>query len=248
MQIPVAQLTLFGTLAVLLTLGGGAIPLLKTWKEDHLHNFVSFSAGILLGTAFLHLMPDVIGMASPLVIGSCILGSFLTLFILEKFIMLHPCEETHCDYHTMGVAAFVGMMIHTFFDGFALGASLLVSGLGWVVFIAIMIHKIPSSFALASILKKAKWSNARILGFIFIFGLIIPIGALASVTILRSAGESAIGVALALSLGIFLYISTSDFLPEVHRAHDRRFKNLTAFLLGIAVMAFLAFFSPFEIH
>jgi len=191
-------------------------------------------------------MPDTIGKASPLIIGVCIMGSFLFLFILEKFIMLHPCEETHCDYHTMGFAAFVGMLIHTFFDGFALGASLFVPGLGWVVFAAIMIHKIPASFALASILKKGNWSTTRILFFIFIFGLIIPIGALTSTYLLKYLGGQAIGIALALSLGIFLYISTSDFLPEVHRAHDRRFKNLAAFLIGVALMTVLAFVSPFD--
>lgn len=246
MQLPIGQIILFGSLAVILTFLSGVIPLLKIWKEDHLHTFVSLSAGVLIGTAFLHLMPDAIGKTSPLALGLCILGSFLFLFILEKFIMLHPCEETHCDYHTMGMAAFVGMLIHTFFDGFALGSSLFVSGLGWIVFIAIMTHKIPSSFALASILKKGNWSNQRILLFIFIFGLIIPVGALASVTLLRAIGEEAVGIALALSLGIFLYISTSDFLPEVHRAHDRRFKNLAAFLCGVALMAALAFLSPFH--
>src|SRR3989338_4603437 len=124
------SLVTFGLLAILLTLLGGAIPLLRRWKEDHLHTFVSFSAGVLIATAFLHLMPDAISRGNPLWVGFCILVSFLFLFILEKFIMLHPCEETHCDYHTMGMAAFAGMLTHTFFDGFALGSALMVPGLG----------------------------------------------------------------------------------------------------------------------
>lgn len=244
------NLATFGTLAILLTLLGGAVPLLRHWKEDHLHTFVSFSAGVLIATAFLHLMPDAISRGNPLWVGFCILVSFLFLFILEKFVMLHPCEETHCDYHTIGVAAFAGMLTHTFFDGFALGSALMVPGLGGrpglgsVVFFAIMAHKIPSSFALASILRKAKWSRRKILLFIFIFGSIIPLGALVSVSLLKSIGDQAVGVALALSLGTFLYISTSDFLPEVHRAHDRRFKNLAAFLGGIVLLALMAFLLP----
>lgn len=238
------QLLLFSLLAVVLTLAGGSIPLLKAWKEDHLHSFVCFSAGVLLSTAFLHLLPDALERAEARNVGACILLSFLFLFILEKFIMLHPCEETHCDYHTMGKAAFVGMLIHTFFDGFALGASVLVKNLGSVVFLAIMAHKIPSSFSLASILKAAKWSTGKIVFYIFIFGFVIPVGAYTSNSLLHLVGEKTIGIALSLSLGTFLYISTSDFLPEVHRAQNRRLKNLASFVLGIALMAGLAYVLP----
>lgn len=238
------QILILGSIATGLTLLSGAIPLLSLWKDDHLHSFVSFSAGVLLATAFLHLLPDALERTPPFQVGVAILLSFVFLFILEKFIMLHPCEETHCDYHTVGIAAFVGMTIHTFFDGFALGTALFVENLGWLVLLAIMAHKIPSSFSLASILKKAQWKTARILVFIFIFGLIIPIGALISSTVLKSIGDQAIGIALGLSLGTFIYIATSDFLPEVHRAQSQRLKNLFSFLLGIFLMALLVFLLP----
>lgn len=239
-----SQFIVYSLLAVSLTLASGAIPLLRTWKEDHLHTFVSFSAGVLMATAFLHLLPDAIRRGNPMTIGSAILASFLLLFILEKFVMIHPCEETHCDYHTMGLAAFVGMLIHTFFDGLSLGSALFVEGLGFVVFVAIMAHKIPSSFALASILKKGKWSSSRILLFIFLFGLTIPLGAMASFSFLHYVGEQAEGLALALSVGTFLYIATSDFLPEVHRSQNRRLANLSSFLAGILLMVILAFVFP----
>lgn len=247
MPLFVGPILFYGLLSVLLTLLGGVIPLVRPWKEDHLHSFVSFSAGVLMATAFLHLLPDAIRLGEPRLIGLGILSSFLVLFILEKFIMIHPCEETHCDYHTMGIAAFIGMLVHTFFDGFALGASFFVPGLGVVVFFAIMAHKIPSSFALASVLKKGKWSGRRIVLFIFLFGLTIPLGALASLTLLKQIGGHAVGMALALSLGTFLYISTSDFLPEVHRSLERRFNNLASFMLGIVLMSLLAFV-PFIHH
>lgn len=235
------QFILAGLLAVILTMAGGSIPVIRKWKEDHLHSFISFSAGVLLSTAFIHILPDAIHGSDPFLIGLCILASFLFLFILEKFIMLHPCEESHCDYHTIGIAAFVGMSIHTFFDGFALASAFFVKGLGWVVFFAIMAHKIPASFSLAVILKKGGWSTLRILFFIFIFGLIIPFGAFTSHYIIKSIGDQAVEIALALSLGTFIYISTSDFLPEVHRAHSSRLKNLISFLSGIVLMTILAF-------
>ncbi len=238
------QAVIFSAIAIVLTLISGYLPLLSHWKDDHLHGFVSFSAGVLIATAFLHILPEAIQKGSPSEIGGCILFSFLFLFILEKFIMLHPCEETHCDYHTMGLTAFVGMTIHTFFDGFALGASILIPGLGTVVFFAIMAHKIPASFSLASILKKASWSSKKIMLFMFLFSLVIPLGTFAAVEFLHNLDPKFIGRALALSLGTFIYISTSDFLPEVHRAHSRRFKNLSFFLCGIILMWGIFYFLP----
>lgn len=238
------QLLFYSITAVVLTMASGLIPLMGRWKNDHLHSFVSFSAGVLLSTAFLHILPDALEKTDPHKAGVSILLSFVFLFILEKFIMVHPCEESHCDYHTMGKAAFVGMLVHTFFDGFALGAALIIDGLGDMVFLAIMAHKIPSSFSLSSILKKGGWKNSKIAVYILIFGLVIPAGALTSHTILRDVESGVVGIALALSLGTFIYISTSDFLPEVHRAHSHRIKNLVSFLAGIALMTALAFLLP----
>lgn len=240
----IPQLLTFTFASVLLTVGVGVIPLLKHWKEDHLHSFVSFSAGIMMATAFLHMMPDTIERANPHIIGPCILGSFVFLFLLEKFVMIHPCEESHCDYHTIGLASFAGMITHTFFDGLALGSAMLVPKLGPIVFIAIMAHKIPSSFALASILKKARWQNSSIVLFLLFFSLTIPAGAFCSLTFLSSVGEDITGVALALSLGAFLYVATSDFLPDVHRHEEHRLRNLLYFFAGIAVIAITVFYVP----
>lgn len=234
----------FGFFSISLNLLAAMVPLVKHWKDEHLHGFVSFSAGVLLATAFLHLLPEAMEKGTPHTTGVYILASFLFLFILEKFVMIHPCEEVHCDYHTVGLAAFVGMMIHTFIDGLALGTALFVPGLGQLVFFAIMAHKIPSSFALASVLRKARWKTANVLLLIAVFGMMIPAGALASQTLLSQIGDKATGAGLALSLGTFLYISTSDFLPEVHRSLERRFQNLVGFLIGIFLVGLLTWFIP----
>ncbi|MBX7149169.1 ZIP family metal transporter [bacterium] len=234
-----SQFFVYGILAVSLTLISGAIPLLNRWKDDHLHGFVSFSAGVLIAIAFVYMLPETMEHLPADKAGLCILGSFLLLFIIEKFVMLHPCEESHCNYHTVGLTAFFGMLTHTFFDGLILGASLLVPHLAPLVFFGIMAHKIPSSFALGSILRKAGWPSVKIILFLLVFGSVIPAGAFTSHYLLESVQGPGVGIAFALSLGTFLYISTSDFLPEVHRAHNRRFHNLVFFLIGIVVMVAL---------
>ena len=43
-----------------------------------------------------------------LVFGAWMMAGFLLLLVLERFMMVHACEEHGCDYHTVGLAAFVG--------------------------------------------------------------------------------------------------------------------------------------------
>jgi zinc and cadmium transporter len=228
-------------LTFLLTVVVGLIPILRDWKQNHLHHFVSFSAGVLIATAFLHILPEAVhNSLSGEWMGVGILAGFLFLFVLEKFIMIHPCEETHCDYHNIGIAAFVGIGLHSVFDGIAMGTSFFSPALVNVLFFAIIVHKMPSSFALASLLKAAQWRPRKILIAIVLFSLIIPVSAVLSVMLLFKLPAAIESFTLNFALGSFLYIATSDFLPEIHRRHAQKAKNLLAFLLGVTVMGLLA--------
>lgn len=218
----------------------GAIPAMRHWHENHLHHFVSFSAGVLIATAFLHILPEAVENSPPQALGVGIIAGFLFLFIMEKFIMIHPCEETHCNYHTLGLSAFIGIGLHSMFDGVAMGSSFLVPDLVQPVFFAIIVHKMPSAFALTSLLKSAHWSHGRILALLTAFSLIIPVTAVLTAALFLRMPVTIGGHAMNFALGSFLYIATSDFLPEIHRRGDQKTKNFIAFLLGVVVMGALA--------
>jgi len=220
---------------VLFALIGGIIPLFYASKPGRLRNFLGFSAGVLLGAAFFHLLPESmekIGFLS----SRYLLAGFLTLFILEKFVAIHACEILDCESHTMGAAAFVGFSIHNLIDGITLGASWSVPSLAPAVVFAISAHKVPSSMALSSILtaEKYKWNTVIILT--IIFAAMIPIGAVLSSFFIGIGSASLLGIALAFSAGTFLHISVSDILPEVHRADSLRYPTLVALIIGLGSM------------
>ena len=84
------SLWLYSAIIVVVTWAGGIIPLYRPWRQSTLHLFVSFGAGVLLGVAFLHIIPEATAMIQanaglPLLLG------FLFLYVLEKFIMVHSC-------------------------------------------------------------------------------------------------------------------------------------------------------------
>jgi zinc and cadmium transporter len=218
-----------------ISLVGGVAPLVRTWAREKLTLLVSAGAGVLLGAAFVHMLPlsaESLGHAA----GLPILAGFLAIFVLEQFFLVDPTEEVGCEVHSFGFAAFLGITFHSLIDGVAVGSSLIVPNLAPPVFLAIVIHKIPAAFSLCSILLLAGYTRGRALLHICGFSTATPIGAILSYLFLRGLNEEVIAVAIGVSAGSFLAIATSNLLPQLHREDAPRGASLAFFLVGIAVM------------
>ncbi|MDP6461485.1 MAG: ZIP family metal transporter, partial [Gemmatimonadota bacterium] len=127
-------------ITVLFTLAGGLAPLAREWPRATLRLLLAFGTGVLLGAAFTHMIPEAVGLLGPDV-GPPVLAGFLLIYVLERFVMVHPCEEEGCAFHRMGVAAFIGITVHSLIDGLALGAAVAIPELSWAVAAAIILHK-----------------------------------------------------------------------------------------------------------
>lgn len=220
----------------LITLLGGWLPTVQTWSKQTFHMVISFCAGILLGAVFFHVLPEIAPVLGTQLGGPVLVG-FLLIFILEKFLMVHPCEEGECDYHKIGVAAYIGIGFHSLLDGLAIGAGSMLD-LSMVIILAVMLHKFPAALALSSLLVKAgEFTPKKILVYMFVFALATPLGALGAYFFLQSMDAHFVAVALGVSAGSFLYIAVGDLLPTVHEEHDKRYRNLVCLCLGIASMA-----------
>ncbi len=253
---------------------GGSLPLIGRIGRSDLG--LSFSAGVMLGAAFLHMLPEAVEEAGPVASPFVIVG-FLLLYLLERFVLIHVCAEpgpnarlsaagegtlhahpghahdlahehphtgdlhledgTGCDVHTLGMAAFVGMSLHTLVDGFALGAASVDAGLGLLVFLAILAHKVPNSFSLSAILRAEGYSRGKALAMNAAFALMVPAGA-GLYVIARQVvhTEAFTAYALAASAGTFLHLSLSDILPDLHRRGGSKALLTGALLAGVALM------------
>jgi len=232
------SLALYTSLIALAIFTGGIVPTFKHWHQHRLPVLLSLGAGIMLGSGFFHLMPEAYEILGKSV-GMYILLGFLFLYFIEKFITVHICEVLDCEVHHLGVAAFVGIAIHTLSNGIALGSGLLVPGLGVVVFLAVVAHKAPEAFSLTSVLMHSSLSRSKII-FVHLFTLsMIPLGAILAYYVVGTQNNALIGKALAFSTGTFLHISLSDLLPEVHKHSHSKYLSFAAFLFGLALMWFL---------
>ena len=140
-----------------------------------------------------------------------------------------------------GVA--VGLVLHSTIAGVALAAKLksdtagdIAAWPGVAVFIGIVLHKPFDSMTLLTLMSAGTWSTRARHLVNAIFALAVPMGAVLFFLGTSVMGDTwFLGVALAFSTGVFLCVSLSDLLPELHfHTHDR-IKLSVALLLGLAL-------------
>jgi zinc transporter ZupT len=216
---------------------GGIVPLLRNWSHAALQTLISLSAGIILGVLFLDLLPAV-SSHTPYFYPAALAG-FLLLFVLEKFVVIHPHETEELAGRRSGLAAYVGISLHSLLDGLALGSTAMVPALAPPVLFAILAHKIPDSFSLTSILTYFGYQRRRTLLLLILFSLLTPLGGVIALLALRGSSETALGLPLGVASGTFLFIATSDLLPHTHEHREGRFRNLLAVIVGIGLIALL---------
>ncbi len=229
-----ASLALYLPTLIFISLVGGFLPLLKELSQKTLALLLSFSAGVLLGAVFFHMIPEA-GRILDDSLGWAVLGGFLLIFVLERFVFVHACEERDCDIHQMGIPAFLGISLHSLLDGIALGAGLLIPQLGPVVLLAVIIHKMPDGISISSILLTAGWSRRNVGVLNLLFSLTTPLGALIAYLFLSTVAEESVALAIGISAGTFLAIATADILPQVHRIDERNPMTLIFLLGGLGV-------------
>lgn len=245
---------------------GAAIPFVFPALRARTGVLLSFAAGVMLGAAFFHMLPEALHESSPAVL-SWTLGGFLFLFLLERYVLVHFCkEEPSCEVHgtlvpaeghahgdghhhhaTVGTAAFVGMTLHTLADGFALGTAIEI-GVGTSVFLAILFHKLPSTFSLSAILLQERSAARRALLLSGLTTLALPVGAAIYFFLARRLDQDFSGPALAFSAGTFLHLAVADLIPDLHRSRERRLLLSVALLVGVATMWVLGEIGPAHSH
>ncbi|MBI3292069.1 MAG: ZIP family metal transporter [Elusimicrobia bacterium] len=223
-------------LAFIVTLLGGTVPFLrKEWARSYLWRFLAFGSGVLLGVAFLHLLPAAFRAGSYAGLG--LLVAFLSLFALEGVTMIHACPEfmEECPIHLVGYAALSAMSLHGLLDGLAIAVGFRnTAALGSVISLAVIWHKFSDGLTLSGLLLGTDYTQRKRLLLMQVLALSTPIGALGSYWLTFSLSGGLLSLLLGLVAGMFLYIGAADILPRIHRVRD--LGCLIFLLTGVAVV------------
>ncbi len=227
-------------------LGGSLVVLRRQWPRRIQEYLLALSAGFILALVFLELVPESIarvGLEAPLYM----LGGYALLHFFEHTIVghLHFGEETHHEVMVSKVASlstFVGLLIHAFFDGFAISAGMQFDFyLGLLIFFAVLLHKIPEGLTIATVMLAAEHKRRTALLASAAVGVATMIGVV-SVFFLADINERIVGLAFAFSAGIATYVGASDLVPEINHSKNRIipvmvFAGMLLFYIGTLLLS-----------
>lgn len=132
-------------------------------------------------------------------------------------------------------AAVVGLALHSFVEGAALGAAAQVDDRAAIMaLLAIFLHKLPEGFSLAAVVLAATESDTLALLATAFVGAATVLGAWGSF-VWASAASLTPGALLGIAAGSFLYVGCTDMLPSVLRKNG----SIFLVLVGAALVYLL---------
>ena len=232
----------------------GAISVLAAaWLSKALHTgalsqMVSLSAGLLLGTAILHLIPEALESQPDFpVLARTMLIGLLVFFLLEKFSVLRHSHHHEGDGHNHGhghdraaagpggLLILVGDSIHELAVGVMIAAALMVDiRLGWITAIAIAAHEVPQKLGDFIVLVNAGLSRGRAIAYIVLAGAAAMVGGVVAYFAL-SQSQDWLPHIVVLAAASFIYIALVDIVPALHRRDSRRETAIQVLLLLLGV-------------
>jgi zinc and cadmium transporter len=196
---------------------------------------IAFSAGGLIGGAFLHLLPEALEQSNnPNIFIYVILG-FILFFILEKYLHWRHCHKGTCDIHAFTYLNLIGDGIHNFSDGLVIAASFVVSiHFGVITTLVIIFHEVPQEIGDFGVLVYGGFHKAKALAYNFVFALTCVIGTIVGYYLSENIKNFSLYL-LPITAGGFIYIAACDLIPELHKEPDlkRAAFSMLAFLCGI---------------
>lgn len=237
----------------------GVLPFLlhKEVNKQVLIFLLSMSVGVLLATVFMDFLPEVFSHTYTLGTVLWILGGFVVMFVLEKFVHWHhskKCESHehvgHGHAYSIAPINIIGDGIHNFLDGLVIAASYAANvGLGISATIAIIFHEIPQEIADMGVLLYAGLSKTRAILYNLLSAFAAIIGTLIGVWLIGTTGWLT-GSILPFAAGNFIYIAAANLTPQLHRHCGLKdaILHVFAMCLGVALIALLVVYGPAHGH
>ena len=194
-------------------------------------SLVSLSAGILLGTSLLHVLPEAFehNQAEPQALFATLLAGLLFFWLLEKaelYRHVHHHEGDGHDHHHHfdaqqagrgGFSVLVGDSIHNFCDGVIIAAAFLAdTQLGVVTALAIVAHEVPQEAGDYIVLLNAGFSRRKALLFNALSGLAAVAGGVLGYFVV-GPWQVLFPYLLVLASSSFIYIAVADLLPQLQQ-------------------------------
>ncbi|MBN2142883.1 ZIP family metal transporter [Candidatus Woesearchaeota archaeon] len=222
---------------------GSAIGVLTPSSKIFMYNMLSFAAGVMLTISFLELIPHSIEVSSiALAVIGIIIGT-LVMYMIDRLLPhIHPelcSQEQGCHLKKTAVYLIIGIFIHNFPEGMAIAAGM-VEGtkLSLMIAIAIAIHDIPEGICTSA--PYYQCTKKRLKSFLISASTAVPtiLGFLIARYFFQYLTPGLLGVIIAATAGIMIYISADELIPASCSMNTNH-STIFSFVIGILFVILL---------
>ena len=227
--------------------------------NKYLPYLVSLSIGAFLALIFFNMLPEAIGKSSVDIVLRYVLVGFLFFFLLSRFLYWYHDHKASTDISkdessenstitrhgkikSSGYLILYGEMVHNSVDGVVIALAFLTDvNFGIATTIAVLFHELPHQAVDFFVLISAGFKKSKALFFNFIASSsTLWVAILTYFLAINIDIDKAIGPALGIAAGNFLYLAASDLVPDLHAQHKKgaagTFGQFSFILIGVAIM------------
>lgn len=215
---------------------GSGIGILRRPGFAYICNMLCFAAGVMLAISFLELIPESIHLSSRWgCIGGFILGA-LAMFGLDRIIPhIHPrlcSQEQGCKLERTSIYLILGIFLHNFPEGMAIAVGTVTNvSVSFSIALAIAVHNIPEGICTSAPYYHA--TDRRLRAFVLSSFTAVPIvvGYLLARSFFMDMSAQAVGVIVAATAGVMVYITVDELIPQSCAGSDH--KTIFSLVAGI---------------
>ncbi|HZT07235.1 MAG TPA: ZIP family metal transporter [Chloroflexota bacterium] len=217
------------------TLAGGVVAL--RWS-GRVNSLAAFASGLILGAAFFDLLPDAVeradalGLGPGMPLGAALVG-FLAFHSLERFLHHHHAEDEGPS--AAGIVGAAGFVVHSLFDGLAIGLGFQISmDLGVLVAVAVIGHDFSDGLNTMSYLVTHRQPMGRARGVLLADAIAPTVGAAIATAIPFPDVVFPLGIGC--FSGLFVYAGATRLLPRAEALPPMRSVMLTTVGAGFLLL------------
>jgi len=219
-------------------------------KEGSVNKMLAFAAGTMIAISFLELIPEAIGISSVFhVVVGIVLGSIIIL-LLDTFIPhIHPegnLQEQGRHLKRTAVYLLVGIFLHNIPEGMAIAIGEVTNiRTALMIALAIAIHNIPEGVCTSAPYYFV--TKNRVKAFFLSASTAIPIviGFFLATFLFRYLSHSFVGIILAMTAGVMIYISADELIPTACNKRGKCWSHgtIASLIAGVLLVLVLSSFT-----
>ena len=220
-------------------------------------HMLSLAAGALLGTAFMHLLPEAFeSQASAHDLFATLLVGLVFFFLLDKAELWHHGHEHHAAEHAGGPlhdhgqphnhshpqasgggwAVLAGDSVHAFGDGILIASAFIADlRLGFVAALAVLIHEVPHHMGDLIVLRRQSANNRRIaIVKVSLAGAVTALGGMVGYALVDQL-YGYLPFFLIIASSSFMYVALADLIPQLQKRATLRETAAQIFWLATGI-------------